>query len=118
MRRWAVLLIGLLTACQRNALPPEISVERVVTDLAPPLAPGVAVEGPAAREVQRVVMQPGDRAGDGVPRDAVAAPPGTALRFHVDVPSDGVLAFSAGVEGEKRRDTTRSGVEFRVTVDG
>ena len=116
MRRWAVLLIGLLTACQRNALPPEISVERVVTDLAPPLAPGVAVEGPAAQEVQRVVMQPGE--GAGAPRDAVATPPGTALRFHVDVPPDGVLAFSTGVEGEKRRDTTRSGVEFRVTVDG
>lgn len=118
MRRWAVLLIGLLAACQRDALPPELRIERVVTDLAPPLAPGAAVEGPAAREVQRVVMQPGDRAGGGAPRDAVATPPGTALRFHVDVPPDGVLSFSAGVEGEKRRDTTRSGVEFRVSVDG
>jgi arylsulfatase A-like enzyme len=120
MRRWVVPLIclGLLAACGRDALPPEMTIERVVDELTRQLAPGAASEGVSVGAVRRAVLQPGDRAGGGAPREAVIAPPGASLMRHVEVPRNAALRFSAGVEGDKQRDTGRSGVEFRVTVDG
>jgi arylsulfatase A-like enzyme len=108
----------LLAACGDGAPPPEITIEHVVSAIAPPLAPGAVVAEPSPGAVRRDVLQPGDRAGNGGPRDAVVAPPPAQLRFRLDVPPDAVLHFSAGVEGERRRDTSRGGVEFRVVVDG
>ena len=49
MRRAVVLIgLGLLVACSHDALPPQLTIEQVVTELAPPLAPGARVEGPSA----------------------------------------------------------------------
>jgi arylsulfatase A-like enzyme len=119
MRRAVVLIgLGLLVACSRDALPPQLTTEQVITDLAPPLAPGASVEGPSAAGVRRAVLQPGYHAGCGAPRDALVAPPGTTLRFHVDVPPDGVVRFSTGVEGDKQRHPDFGGADFRVMVDG
>jgi arylsulfatase A-like enzyme len=110
--------LGLLVACGHDALPPQMTIEQVVTELAPPLAPGASVEGVPAAAVRRTLLQPGYTGGCGGTRDAVAVPPGTALRFHVDVPPDGALLFSVGVDGDKQRHPDRSGAEFRVKVDG
>src|SRR5262249_22976267 len=119
MRRAAALIgLGLPVACGRGTLPPQVTSEQVVTDLAPPLAPGASVEGPSAAGVRRAVLQPGYHAGCGAPRDALVAPPGTTLRFHVDVPPDGVVRFSTGVEGDKQRHPDLGGADFRVMVDG
>src|SRR5262249_23723354 len=76
------------------------------------------VEGQPAGDVRRAVLQPGYRAGCGSPHDALVTPPGAAVRFRLDVPPDGGLRFSAGVDGDKQRHPDRSGVGFRVTVDG
>jgi arylsulfatase len=118
-RRGTALLaaLGLLAACGRDALPPDMVIEHVVEELTPRLA-GPAAEGPRPGGVRRAVLQPGDRAGGGAPREAVVAPPGSALRVRLAVPADAALRFSAGVEGDKRRHTGRSGIEFRVTVEG
>ena len=119
MRRAVVLIgLGLLVACSHDALPPQMTIEQVVTELAPPLAPGARVEGPSAAAVKRTTLQPGYTAGCGAIRDALATPPGTAVRLHLDVPADGVLRFSVGVDGDKQRHPDRSGSDFRVTVDG
>jgi arylsulfatase A-like enzyme len=113
-RSLAVLLaVGLLAACRRDALPPDMTIEHVVEELTPRLAAESPPDG-----VRRGVLQPGDRAGGGAPREAVIAPPGTSLRLRLAVPADAALRFSAGVEGDKQRDTGRSAIEFRVTVDG
>ncbi len=119
MRRVTLLVVvGLLAACGRDALPPKLTIEHVVSDLAPPLAPGASVEGPSASGVRRAVLQPGYHAGCGAPQDALVTPPGAAVRFHLDVPPDGMLRFSTGVEGDKQRHPELSGADFRVTVDG
>jgi arylsulfatase A-like enzyme len=120
MRRGGALLIGLglLAACGRDALPPEITIEQVVTELGPPLATDARVEGPGAAGARRGVLRPGERASGGGPLDAVVTPEPATLRFHVAVPPDSLLRFGAAVEGDKQRDLERSGVEFRVAVDG
>jgi arylsulfatase A-like enzyme len=119
MRRGTLLIaLGLIAACGRDALPPKITIEQVVTELAPPLAPGASVTGVAAEDVRRAVLQPGYRAGCGAPHDALVTPPGAAVHFRLQVPPDGVLRFSAGVDGDKQHHPDLSGVDFRVTVDG
>ncbi len=110
------LALVLLAACGGDALPPEITVEHVVAELAPPLGPDVVIEGPGG--VARAELEPGERAHHGGPRDAVAAPPGSVLRLPVTVPPDAALRFVVGVAGDKQRDTSRSGIEFRVGIDG
>jgi arylsulfatase A-like enzyme len=120
MRRLASLLVGLslLAACGRDTLPPEMTIERVVEQLAPPLAPNVTVTEPNRGAVHRAVVQPGDRGGPGAPRDAVVAPPPSRLGFRLAVPPEAVLRFSIGVEGDKQRDRAKSGLRFRISVDG
>src|SRR5262249_6606594 len=119
MRRVTLLIgLGLLVACRHDALPPEMTIEHVVTELAPPLPPGARVAGPSAAGGRRAVLQPGYHAGCGAPHDALVTPPGTAVRVRVDVPPDGVLRFSTGVDGDKQRHPDWSGADFRVTVDG
>src|SRR5262249_60739800 len=119
-RRRAVVLtgLGLLTAGSRDALPPQMTIEQVVTELAPPLVPGASVEGPSAAAVKRTTLQPGYTAGCGAIRDAIATPPGTAVRLHLDVPRDGVLRFSVGVDGDKQRHPDRGGARLPGTADG
>jgi arylsulfatase A-like enzyme len=119
MRRvWLLIGLGLLTACGRDALPPEITIEQVVAELAPPLAAGARVEGPGAAGVQRAVLRPGDRLTGGGPLDALVTPPPTTLHFHVSVGPGTTLRFGTAVDGDNQRDLERSGVEFRVAVDG
>jgi arylsulfatase A-like enzyme len=120
MRRRVALAValGLVVACGRDALPPKITIEQVVTELAPPLAPDARVEGVPPGDVRRAVLQPGYRAGCGAPHDALVTPPGAAVRFRLEVPPDGVLRFSAGVDGDKERHPEQSGIGFRITVDG
>lgn len=119
MRRQVALAIalGLVVACKRDGLPPEITIEQVVTELGPPLAPGAAVEGTTAG-VTRAVLKPGERPAGGGPLDAVVTPPPSTLRFQVPVPPDTTLRFGVGVDGDKQRHPDRSGVLFRVAVDG
>ncbi|HJW70156.1 MAG TPA: hypothetical protein VJ829_12415, partial [Candidatus Binatia bacterium] len=89
MRRGTLLIaLGLIAACGRDALPPKITIEQVVTELAPPLAPGASVTGVAAEDVRRAVLQPGYRAGCGAPHDALVTPPGAAVHFRLQVPPD------------------------------
>jgi hypothetical protein len=95
-----------------------MTTEQVVAEVAPPLAPGASVEGAPDSAVVRTLLQPGYAGGCGGARDAVALPHGTKVRVHLDVPPDGVLRFSVGVDGDKQRHSDRSGTEFRVTVDG
>lgn len=90
-----------------------MTIERVVAEL-----PLMANQTGSAGSVRHGVLQPGDRAGGGAPRAAVIAPPGASLALRAEVPQNAALRFSAGVEGDRQRDTSRSGVEFRVTVDG
>src|SRR5215831_13768428 len=119
MRRLTLLVAaGLVLACGRDALPPQLTIEHVVSELAPPLAPGASVEGPSAGEVRRAVLQPGYHAGCGAPHDALVTPPGASVHYRLEVPPDGMLRFSAGVDGDKQRHPERGGVDFRVTVDG
>jgi arylsulfatase A-like enzyme len=120
MRRRVALVValGLIVACGRDALPPKITTEQVVSELAPPLTAGASVAGVPAGEVRRAVLQPGYRAGCGAPHDALVTPPGAAVRFRVDVPPDGALRFSVGVDGDKENHPEQSGVDFRVTVNG
>jgi arylsulfatase A-like enzyme len=113
-----LLALGLLVACGRDRLPAEIVVERLVTELAPPLAAGAVIEGRGRPGVRRAVLRPGLRLTGGGPRDALVAPPDTRLRFPLQVPAEATLRFSLGVEGDRQRDAIRSGVEFRVSVDG
>ena len=117
-RALLAMVVGLLAGCRRDALPPRMTIEQVVAEVAPPLAPGASVEGVPASAVVRTLLQPGYTGGCGGTRDAVAVPPGTAIRVHLDVPPDGVLRFSVGVDGDKQRHPDLSGTEFRVTVDG
>ena len=119
MRRQVALAmaLGLVVACRHDGLPPEITIEQVVTELGPPLAPGAAVEGTTAG-VTRAVLRPGERPAGGGPLDAVVTPPPSTLRFHVPIPPDTTLRFGVGVDGDKQRHPDRSGVLFRVAVDG
>jgi arylsulfatase A-like enzyme len=118
LRATAVAVLALLAACRHDALPPQVTVEEVVAELAPPLAAGAAVDEPSPGAVHPGALQPGQiRPGEG-PRDSLVAPPPTRVTLHVDVPPDAVLRFSVGVAGSKQRESGRSGVEFRVLADG
>jgi arylsulfatase A-like enzyme len=102
-----------------GTLPKDVTIERVVAELAPPLAPGASATGAGASGVRRTVLNPGDRVSGGGRRDALAAPAPSRLRFRIAVQPDTVLRFSAGVgRSARRRAAPHSGVVFRVHVDG
>jgi len=119
MRSAAVLtVLALAAVCARDALPPQVTIEEVVADVAPPLPPGATVEQGVPHSVHQAVLQPGDRLVGAGPRPSLVVPPPAAVRVRLDVPADTVLRFAAAVDGEKRKQAGRSGVEFRVLVDG
>jgi arylsulfatase A-like enzyme len=102
-----------------DAVPKNVTLERVVAELAPPLAPGAVATGAGATRVRRAVLDPGDRSRGGGRRDALAAPAPSLLRFRLDVQPDTVLRFSAGVgRSARRRQAAHSGIIFRVAIDG
>ena len=99
-------------------LPPQVTIEHVVEELAPPLASGAVVEEPAVGAVHRAVIAPCKFQGVGEFRDSLVAPPPARVRFRLNIPPDARLHFGVAVEGGNRRTPELSGVEFRVTVDG
>lgn len=119
MPRWLLLATLVLdVACQRETLPPHVTVEEVVAKLAPPLPAVAVVEGPASGGVRTAVLRPEvDRPGV-VPRESLVTPPPSTVRLRVTVPPEAELRFGVGVDGPKRHERDRSGVEFLVTVDG
>jgi len=76
-----LLVLGVFAACGRDALPPQLAIERVVAQLAPPLTDGVAVEEPMAGAVRRAVIAPGEPRSGGGPRDSLVAPLRHACAF-------------------------------------
>jgi arylsulfatase A-like enzyme len=114
----ALVVLATTTACQRDALPPRVTIEEVVAELAPPLVAGATVSEPAPGAVRPGVLQPGDPLAGAGPRPSLVTPPTSVVRIPLDVPEGAALRFSAAVDGEKKRDETRGGVTFRVTVDG
>jgi arylsulfatase A-like enzyme len=120
MRRGApvVAALALLVACRRDALPPQVTVEEVVAELAPPLVAEAVVDEPSPGAVHPGVLQPGQsRPGEG-PRKSLVVPPPTKVTLRLEVPPDAVLRFSVGVDGRKERESGKSGVQFRVTIAG
>jgi arylsulfatase A-like enzyme len=116
--RAVVAALALLAACRRDALPPQVTVEEVVAELAPPLAAGAAVDEPTPGAVHPDVLHPGQsRPGEGS-RLSLVTPPPSKVTLRLDVPPDALLRFSVGVAGVTERESGKSGVEFRVVVDG
>jgi arylsulfatase A-like enzyme len=114
-----LLIGGLVWACGDRALPPEITIEEVVSELAPPLAPDAVVDGTGAGGVHRAVLDPGDRGSGGNQREALMTPPPARVRFPVAAAPGMALRFSAGVDLPKERQGEEGGdVVFRVTVNG
>jgi arylsulfatase A-like enzyme len=113
-----VTVLVALAACQRDALPPQVTVEEVVHELAPPLTAGARVEQPAPGAVHAAMLRPDvDRPGV-VVRQALVTPPPTTVRMQVAVPRDAALRFGIGVDGAKQRRDDRSGVVFVIRVNG
>ncbi len=118
-RRLAALaVLGCLTACQPDALPPRVTIEDVVRVLAPPLGDDAAVDAPAPDAVRTGILAPGHKMSGNGPRPSLIALPPATVRFRVEVPPDAVLRFSLAVAGTQQREPDRSGVAFRVLVDG
>ena len=64
-------------------------------------------------------LQPGEELrAEAAARRAIVTPPGSAVRFRVRVPPDGVLGVGMAVAGEGRRDPGAAGIRFTVTADG
>jgi arylsulfatase A-like enzyme len=84
-----------------------MTVEDVVADL-----------GTAVADAPVAVLDPGDPLrGDGARRSVVLAP-GTRTTFAVGVPANAALRFGVGVDGDKTRDLSRTGLRFTLAVDG
>ena len=133
MSRWRGLGIGSLVVLavgvgwwferRRATLPPQIRIDRVVTDLGQELSQATILAQPSDGAVHRgwlsakpVADDHGDNPGDS--RAAVVAPPPSSLRYRVRVPPDGVLAVSIGVAFNGEAGPHPAGIRFAVTVDG
>jgi arylsulfatase A-like enzyme len=106
-----VVLAVMLAACDR-ALGPTMTVEDVVDDL--------ERRRPDASDadVRSDVLTPGDALrGDGG-RPSLLMPAGTTARLRLTIPERATLRFAVGVQGDGRRDKSRSAVRFTVSVDG
>jgi arylsulfatase A-like enzyme len=111
LARILVVVATMLAACDRG-LGPTMIVEDVVEDL-DRRRPDASDDG-----VRADVLTPGDALrGDGG-RPSLVMAPGTAARFRLAVPERAVLRFAVGVQGDGRRDKTRSAIRFAVSVDG
>src|SRR5262245_43590552 len=101
----------MLAGCDRP-LGPTMVVEDVVVDVER-RTPDTSDDG-----VQADVLTPGDalRADGG--RPSLLMPAGTHARWRVTVPERATLRFAFGVQGDGKRDASRSAVRFTVSVDG
>ena len=99
-------------------LPARITVEDVVVDLSETFDRAVVAEESSDAPVYPAELQPGDSLKGVGPRPSLATPPHAKLRFDLEVPSNAILRFGVGVEGNGQRDRERSGVRFAVAVDG
>jgi arylsulfatase A-like enzyme len=109
-------VLVLVAACGRDEPRSYFFIDDVVTRLGPPLAADAVVE--AAAPVRSVVLRPDATPGETGARTALTVPPPAVLRFRITVPPAAALRFGIAVCGAKQREPGRSGVEFRVTVDG
>jgi arylsulfatase A-like enzyme len=91
------------------ALPDTVRVDEVVADLAP------ALGGDRPRTTLRPLPP---MHHDGGAREAIPTPPGTRLATRLAVPDDAALVLGLTVAGATRRDSSRTGVRFTVSVDG
>src|SRR5262249_21968730 len=70
-------------------------------------------------DVRIGTITPGDPLSHtGAARRSLVTPPGTRLEYRVHAPTNAVLRFAVAVEGTGRRDTSRAGIRFTLTVDG
>jgi arylsulfatase A-like enzyme len=95
-------------------LPPTISTEEVVRELAPgrnPAAGGAQGDGDPLRTA---IVRPGDPLKGQGGRPALLAPSPSRFHFRIDVPADAALAFAVAVERAEASSATR----FAVAVDG
>ncbi len=100
-----------------HALPPSIRIEDVVRELAPGGEPPAVVE-PASGEAPRTaIVRPGDPLKGQGGRPALITPAPSRLRFRVDVPADGALAFAVAVERGRSPEPEGGPVRFAITVD-
>ncbi len=107
-----------MTRTRADALPPTIAIDDPIADLSRSLDGATVVASADGDPVRNGEIRPGNRlAGEGE-RPSLIAPPPARVRFTLDVPPDGVLRFGVGVQGDGRHDRQRSGVRFRVTLDG
>ncbi len=115
-------LLTVVTAClfacaSPDGLPPQMAIETVVDELLPPL-PADAVVEPSAEAARPASLAPGGALGGGGGRPSLVVTAPSRVRMRVAVPPDAGVRFGVGVEGSKRREADRSGVRFRLTVDG
>jgi arylsulfatase A-like enzyme len=116
----AVAAVLSAAACGPDAerLPDRIRIPAVHAQLESP-AQAAAVEAPPGEPVTVRGLMPSP--GLALPlgwRDALVAPPPSRIAWRVAVPPDAALEFRVGVENDGKRDLGRSGVRFRVTLDG
>jgi arylsulfatase A-like enzyme len=100
-------------------VPERMRIEEVVWNLSAMFDRGAVVEEDARAPVSVRRLGPGFewRAGGG-DRQAIAAPPPSAVRYRATVPAGAVLRFGVGVEGPGRRDDRARALRFSVAVDG
>lgn len=99
-------------------LPATIAVEELVRDLSRTLDPAAVMTQAPGDPTRAGELRPGDPLMGQGARPGLLTPPPSQLRFRLDVPADGALTFAVGVQGDGKRDRTRSAVRFAVVVDG
>src|SRR5262249_37596933 len=99
-------------------LPPEVTIEEVVSRLAPPLPPDAVVDEPASGAVHPADLHPGAKVPGSSMRRSLVVPPPARARLRFEGPADAALHCASGMDGAHHRDASKSGVEFRVLVDG
>jgi len=103
------LALAVVTAACERGLPPTLVVEDVVSDLARDGA------DPARAWTS---LDPGDALRADGARDSLVMAPGATTTWRIAVPDAGALRFGVGVEGTGKRDDSRAGLRFTITIDG
>jgi choline-sulfatase len=117
----ALLAAGIAWRVARSgepALPPVVVADEVVADLSQRLDPATVATSAPGDPARVGELRPGDPLQAQGRRPALITPPPSRLRFRLDIPPGGVLAFAVGVEGDGHRDRQRSAVRFAVMANG
>jgi len=103
----------------RRALPAEITLETLVDGLPEDLGGLEVLEQDVHDPVRPGAIEPADRLKQGGgQRPGLVTPPRSRVRWRVGVPAGAALRFAVGVQGDGRRDDSRSGIRFSLAVDG